>query len=428
MNEHKVCDTDEVLNFDVIIIGAGMVGATLAAMLASGAQTKDLNIAIVDAADEPRTFSGEVFDARVVALSKQSENIFRELEIWQTITAERACPYYAMDVWDAEGTGNIQFHAEDIHADNLGHIIENSLVVRALQHKLQCFKSLDYFKHYRVKEYIAAPENTVIVERCEKSTDKNKAHSHSISLKGAILVAADGAHSKLRELAGLKTREWTYGHTAIVSTVKTQLPHRHSCWQRFTQRGPIAFLPLQQGAQKQSDDQHYCSLVWSAESSLAEELMALSDQDFCTKLAQQFEFRLGGVESCAKRHAIPLRQRHAVNYICEGMALVGDAAHTIHPLAGQGVNLGLYDVKVLAAEIARACERGVHLSDASLLRRYQRERKTHNLSAMITMEGFKRLFAADMPAIRWARNTGMSLINSQLYLKKHLAKVAAGQL
>ncbi len=412
--------SQSVQDFDVIIVGAGMVGATLAVLLLTGKHTRCLKIAIVDAADPAPRFEATNFDPRVVALSKQSERLLKGMDVWQSVLNERACPYYQMNIWDAEGTGNIQFHAEDIHEENLGHIVESSLLVRALHEKLQQNESLTYFKPYRVKDYSSSQQrNTLLLETTEQQ---------QLSVCAPLVVAADGAHSKLRELAGIKTREWDYGHTAIVTTVKHQQAHQNCCWQRFTQQGPIAFLPLQQADRPQGDDQHYSSLVWSAETELAKALMALDERAFCVSLSREFESRLGNVESCANRFAIPLRQRHAVDYICEGMALVGDAAHTIHPLAGQGVNLGLYDAQALAAEIARVCERGVPLSDGSLLRRYQRARKTHNLSAMVTMEGFKRLFAADQPAIRCLRNTGMSFFNSQLYLKKQLARVAAGQL
>ncbi|WP_045855911.1 UbiH/UbiF/VisC/COQ6 family ubiquinone biosynthesis hydroxylase [Teredinibacter purpureus] len=400
--------------FDVVIVGGGMVGLSLAARLASCPATASLTLAVIEAGEPPRAFEGEAFDPRVVALSKKSEAFLMSVDAWQPIVNMRACAYHAMDVWDAEGTGNIQFHADDIHVNNLGHIVENSVVVKALRQRVQALPSVTVLDGMRVESFEhVGPHNQLQVSNRSMHT-KGK-------LDCTLVVAADGAHSKLRAFAGISTREWDYGHTAIVTTVKTEKPHQQCCWQRFTTHGPIAFLPLQAASQQQ-----YCSLVWSVKTELADALMALDDAEFCARLSVAFESRLGEVVETAKRFAIPLRQRHAIDYIGEGIALVGDAAHTIHPLAGQGVNLGLYDVQALATEIERACERGVALSDSSILRRFQRQRKSHNLSAMASMEGFKRLFEADIPAVRWVRNVGMSLANNQLLLKRQLAKVASG--
>ena len=185
--------------------------------------------------------------------------------------------------------------------------------------------------------------------------------------------------------------------------------------------GPLAFLPLQE-----QGDTHSCSIVWSADTDLAESLMQLNDSDFCARLGSAFEHRLGNIESCAERFAIPLRQRHAQGYIQTGIALVGDAAHNIHPLAGQGVNLGLLDARALSDEIARALNRGLSLSDYSLLRRYQRARLGGNLAMMGAMETFKHLFSSRSLTVNWLRNTGMRQLNSVTAAKKMLIKAALG--
>jgi len=406
------------MEFDIVVVGGGVIGATVCALLASNAATQNLRIAIVDASDPPATYRGADFDPRVFALSKQSEQILHAAGIWNTVLAERACAYYRMDVWDAEGTGAIQFNCEELHQPRLGTIVENSVLLRSLHPALKQRTSLHFFSGYHVKQHAHNKHNELRIAR----SDDTEAQT----LFAPLLLAADGAHSKIRQLAKVKTREWAYGQTAIVTTVHTEALHEHSCRQRFTSDGPVAFLPLQQGPEEVVGDQHYSSLVWSAEDQLASKLMTMDDTQFCTALAQAFEHRLGNVESCAERFALPLRQRHAVDYFQPGIALVGDAAHTLHPLAGQGANLGLYDARALADEIIRACERGVPLDDGSILRRYQRQRKTHNLAAMAAMEGFKRLFAADQLPLRWARNTGMTFANNQLFLKRQLAKIAAG--
>jgi len=417
------------VEYDIVIVGGGMVGAALAAKLASQEATSGLRIALVEAGPQPPLFTGDNFDPRVVALSQKSAALLQSLGVWQDIMQVRACAYTAMDIWDAEGTGNIQFYAEDVHQPCLGHIIENSTVVRCLRNRLESLPSVTLLDGYRV---VGFDNSTLPGKLTLQGTDNLQGTDKECTreLHASLVVAADGARSQMREMVGLKTREWDYHHTAIVTTVRCERSHQFTCWQRFTQRGPIALLPLQPSASASASadtgSRHFCSLVWSAQSDLAEELMALDTPAFCHRLGQAFEYRLGAVEQTAERFAIPLRQRHAVDYIGSGFALVGDAAHSIHPLAGQGVNLGFYDVQALAEEVSRACQRNIPLVDGSILRRYQRNRKTQNLLAMASMESFKQLFAADDPFVRWARNSGMSLVNNQFFLKKQLAQIAAG--
>ena len=225
---------------------------------------------------------------------------------------------------------------------------------------------------------------------------------------------------RLRELAQIQVNAWAYHHSAIVTTIRTAKNHGFIARQRFSHQGPLALLPLQSGPE---DSGRHCSIVWSLEGDLAERMMALEDAAFCAELTRASEACLGPVEWADQRHAIPLWQRHASEYGRAGFALVGDAAHTIHPLAGQGVNLGLYDAQVLATEILRAHRRGIPLSHESLVQRYQRQRKFHNLAAMASMEGFKRLFGASSPSLLTLRNRGMGWVDNQLWLKRLLMQV-----
>lgn len=405
--------------FDIVIVGGGMVGAALAADIVSRPQCAHLRLAVIEAGETPPVYRGESFDPRVVALSEKSRQLLLRAGAWSAIVEQRACAYRAMNVWDGEGTGSIEFCADDVHMAQLGHIVENSVVVRVLRQRLAELPAVTLLQGCTVASFHRSA--TGVCELVLQDT----AAATSRSVFCSVVVAADGAHSTLRDLAQINTRVWDYGQTAIVTTVKTSQPHQYTCWQRFTSQGPIAMLPLQVSA---SGSRHECyvSLVWSADTAMAEELMTLESQAFCQRLGHAFEWRLGDIVEADKRFAITLRQRHALAYIAPGLALVGDAAHTIHPLAGQGVNLGFYDVDALVGEIERACERNVPLTDASILRRYQRQRQTHNLAAMASMEGFKRLFGADALPLRWARNAGMTLLNNQLFLKKQLTKIASG--
>lgn len=411
----------DVLTFDVIIVGAGLVGSAMACALAADKAGENLRIAVVEAGAEAGVFSGEDFDPRVVALTHASQSLLDSVGAWSLIETQRACPYTDMAVWDAEGTGSIHFDCHQVQQRSLGHIVENSVVTRALLSRLDAYPQITLLRPARVSVLYRDDDHqtqSVILEDGRK-------------LSAPILLAADGANSKVRELANMPTREWNYGHHAIVTTVRTERSHQYTAWQRFLSSGPLAFLPLQvqSKADNLADDElndRYSSIVWSLESDRVPELMALNDDEFMRALSTAFESRLGEVESVAQRFSFPLRQRHAIDYVQQGIALLGDAAHTIHPLAGQGVNLGFLDVCAMRDEILRAQTRQLPLSDVSILKRYQRRRKSHNLAMMAMMEGFKRLFAADHLPTRWLRNEGMRKLDNVSALKNIVVKQAMG--
>lgn len=393
---------------DVVIVGAGLVGSALACALT---QSSDLKVAVLDAQSPPAPYPPDRFDPRVVALSAASVRWLRDLDVWRGIEHQRLCPYRGMEVWDGEGNGRIQFSSDDLHRDELGFIVENSVVRHALHQVMQP----------RVT-YLAP----LAVAAWDQLNDLNQLTLADGSLVIApLLIAADGGHSRLREWAQIPVSAWSYQHTAIVTTIRTGKGHGDIARQRFSHQGPLALLPLRSGPE---DPGRHCSIVWSLEEAVAERLMALTDAEFCAELTRTSEGCLGPVEWADQRHAIPLWQRHAGEYGRAGFALLGDAAHTIHPLAGQGVNLGLYDAQVLAAEVVRAHRRGVPLNHDSLTQRYQRQRKFHNLAAMASMEGFKRLFGVNSPTLLTVRNRGMSWVDNQLWLKRLLMQVAAGDI
>lgn len=419
--------------YDVIIIGAGLVGSAMACALAADPRGEALRIAVVEAAGEPEVFSGTAFDPRVVALTHTSQDLLTSVGAWELIRQHRVCPYTDMEVWDADGTGSIHFDSREVHRPCLGHIVENGAATAALLQRLAAYPQITLVRPARVKHLLRLEDNRGLQVLLE---DGGK-------LTGALLLAADGGHSKVRELANLATREWHYGHDAIVTTVRTEQSHQFTAWQRFLPTGPLAFLPLQTageqnldeqglgnyqalGSQQHGVDSHYSSIVWSVSSELTADLMALSEDDFARQLGLAFEHRLGAVTDVAQRFSFPLRQRHAVDYIQPNLALLGDAAHTIHPLAGQGVNLGFLDVCAMRDEILRACERQLPLSDYFILKRYQRARKSHNLAMMGVMEGFKRLFGANQLPVRWLRNEGMRQLNNVPLLKNAVVKQAMG--
>ncbi|UTF59242.1 UbiH/UbiF/VisC/COQ6 family ubiquinone biosynthesis hydroxylase [Gilvimarinus sp. DA14] len=396
-------------DYDIIVVGAGMVGSSMALRLAASG----LRIALVAPSLERKldTHQYEEFDPRVVALTAASRELFERLGIWPELARQRVCPYRKMHVWDGEGSGKIDFSAAELGCEALGHIVENRLIVAELMTALKSSGVTMITGEVAGLIYTEAGVGGVTL------ADGDSFHS-------GLTIAADGAQSALRDFAGIGVREWSYGQSAIVTTVRTAQHHQHTAWQRFMATGPLAFLPL---CESPDDvDSRYSSIVWSADQSFAASLMALNDTDFAERLAQSFEHCLGAVEQVAKRHCIPLVQRHARTYFQPGLALVGDAAHSIHPLAGQGVNLGLLDVEALAQEILRAQNRGVAMADVSILRRYERERMGHNLTMMAAMESFKRLFGARDLRLLWLRNCALRSADSLPLLKNTLAREAMG--
>jgi 2-octaprenylphenol hydroxylase len=404
--------------YDVIIVGAGLVGATLAASIAGHQSNRHLKIALIDQNDAPMiaelSTEAAEFDPRVVALTQESITLLKSIGAWAAVEAMRACAYRFMRVWDNEGTGEILFDAHELSQTQLGVIVENRLLLTAGLEVLVSLENVTVLRGQSIS-HLATPQ----LIKNNRPVKKITLSSGEI-LQASLIVAADGAHSKIRELAGLQVRSWSYQQKAIVGTVKTEKSHQQTAWQNFLVTGPLAFLPLDHVSCQ------YSSIVWSADNDEADRLMALPDSEFKVELAQAFNHRLGAIESVDKRFCFPLVQAHAVSYIAPQIVLVGDAAHTIHPLAGQGVNLGLLDAGALAAEITRASERSLCLSDESILRRYQRCRRQNNLQIMALMESFKRLFGTRNLSVRWLRNTGIKKINQLTPLKKWLAKKAMG--
>ncbi|MGX4676643.1 UbiH/UbiF/VisC/COQ6 family ubiquinone biosynthesis hydroxylase [SAR92 clade bacterium H246] len=393
-------------HYDAIIVGAGMVGAAAACFLAKA--NPQLSIALVEAR-VATPFDKSQFDPRVAAITEKSRQLFERGGLWQSVVEKRVSPYLRMDVWDAEGTGRIEFDCEDIHQPNLGHIVENSALVDSLLAEVAWLANIDFYCPVSIADYQLDSDN-VIVEL-----------EDGRQLMAKLLIAADGSNSNIRQHFQFATREWDYGHSAIITTITTERPHQQTARQRFMSTGPLAFLPLMK-----AEDMHHCSIVWSQETEVAEGLMALDDRQFCAQLSVASEQCLGQVAGVEERYSIPLRQRHATDYVAHRVALVGDAAHSIHPLAGQGVNLGFADIEVLVEEICRAVARGVDIGGMATLGRYQRRRKPENLATMAAMEGFKRLFAADQLPLRMLRNLGMTQLNQRSLAKNEIIKRAMG--
>lgn len=406
MLSHKNSTPTNSRTADIIIVGAGMVGSLLASLL------KDSGLRIIllerDGVTEPGHNAS--FEPRVSALTRASENLLKHVGAWPLIEQHRFSPYNTMTVWDADGSGKISFSARELGESHLGILLENRLLQWALTHTATQSGNVDFL----------CPVQLTHMEKLPQGWQLTLADGQK--LIAPLVVGADGALSAVRQFAGISTRDTPYQQRAIVTTVRTQKSHQHTAWQRFSVTGPLAFLPMKH----ESDHDHYCSIVWSQDDAEAERILALDDESFRQELGAAIEHTLGEIDWCDRRFSFPLHARHATDYVREGLALIGDAAHNIHPLAGQGVNLGLLDAAVLAEEILRAQQRNISWHSHDTLTRYQRRRRAHNTLILNSMTGFKRLFGSHNPLFVVVRNIGLSLSNQLQPLKLEFARVAMG--
>lgn len=400
---------------DVLIVGGGVVGSTLALLLGEAGW----HVTIVDAApiSENETVGHGKPALRVSALTAASRRLLTALEVWPWLASRRVASYHGMQVWDAEGSGEIGFEAADVGVDSLGHIVENDLLMAGLARRLKTLPNVAWRRGAQVTGYRRdGREGAGII-----TLDNGE------RLRAPLVVGADGARSPLRGMAGIPVRERDTGQVAMVTSVRTERGHGGTARQAFLATGPLAFLPLT----VEGRDDH-CSIVWSTTPSEAQRLTALGDSEegraqLGIELARGIGGRLGNVEVIDAAPHFPITQRHAERYVDDGLALIGDAAHSLHPLAGQGVNLGLMDAAVLAEEWLRARQRGADPGDPRILARYERRRRSENAAMLAAMQGFQRLFGSRQPALRLARNWGLGGIDRLMPLKRLLIRQALGE-
>ncbi|GAM65743.1 2-octaprenyl-3-methyl-6-methoxy-1,4-benzoquinol hydroxylase [Vibrio ishigakensis] len=389
-----------IKNVDLAIVGGGMVGLTLALAL----KDTDMRIAIIEGA-ETKEISDEPA-SRVSALSRASERILQRLGAWDNIAQHRCTPYNQMQVWEKDSFAKIEFTANDVLQDNLGYIVENQIIVSGLLKQVEQMPNVTFYRPNRC-------QSLAVGEREAWLTLDN-----GQNLTAKLVVAADGANSWVRQQQDIPLTEWDYDHTAIVCNVEMEEPHQHTARQVFTKHGPLAFLPL--------DDDKLCSIVWSQQTDRATELLNLSEEDFIKHLVVDFDLQLGRVQSISERQGIPLRMRYARDFARSRIALVGDAAHTIHPLAGQGVNLGMLDAASLAEELKKLWDSGKDIGDYLNLRHYERWRKAEAVKMISAMQVFKELFSGDDPVKKLVRGMGMNLAGSLPGFKNEVMHRALG--
>ncbi len=385
---------------DVLIVGGGMVGLSLACAL----KGTSLDVGLFER-DEHVPVLSLGRDMRVSAIVAGNVEILRGLGVWPHLEPH-AAPIRAMRVWDGQHAGSIRFESSEIDTDALGWLAENSRLCEAMQEVLHEADNVHQYCPAEIADVRWASDQALL-----RLGDGRE-------FAAPLVVGADGARSWLREKAGIGLRiERDYRQKGIVATVRPQLPHRDTAYQRFLSTGPLAFLPMTDGL---------CSIVWSTENAEAGRLMALDDAGFLEALNLAFGPVLGRIEEVGERAAFPLKARLSAHVVRPRLVLIGDAAHTIHPLAGLGVNLGLRDAMVLAQEIVDARRFREDIGDMDVLKRYMRKRMPDVLSVMGTMEGFHQLFTCDWPLLPQLRNFGMRLVGNAGPLKAMLMRNSAG--
>ena len=386
------------MRYDVIVAGGGLVGATLALALGD----MGLRVAVVERSDKPAAPPGPAWGTRVSAFTVASERILRALGVWPAIPADRIGPMREMHVW--ERTGEVHFDSAEIGEPVLGHIIENAVVQWAVEQRIAAQSNIEW---HRGTEFSGLAVDDGAAE----------ASLGGRRLRASLVVGADGARSRVRELAGIDVSEGDYRQVAVVTEVRTAMPHRATAWQRFLPAGPLAFLPLANGAS---------SIVWSTTPEHAARLCAFDRAAFELEVADAFEWKLGAVTAPGPRASFALRHLHARAYVRDRVALAGDAAHIVHPLAGQGVNLGLLDAAALAEVIGRTRGLGRDIGSRATLRRYERWRRGHNALMQAVLGGFRHLFSSPWAPVRRLRQSGLGLTDRLPPLKAGFMRFASG--
>ena len=378
--------------FEVIIVGGGIVGATTACALAHGG----VNVALLDMFNPQRQWNDDSVDLRVSALTKASQNILETLGVWEGMVQRGVGAYKDMRVWDAKADGELHFDCADTEFNELGHIVENRVTVAALWDKLESMPSATCISDARVSQMQMTNNGRML------SLEDGR------YFEADLIIAADGRDSSLRSMVGIDVTGWPYHQDGLVATITTENSHQFTAWQRFLDEGPLAFLPLTTGQ---------CSIVWTLKTDTAQAYLQLSDADFLAKLELASGGILGGMLETGPRAAFPLRFQYANSYTDENFALIGDAAHAMHPLAGQGANAGLLDAAALAELVIKTKQAGRPLTSTKFLRQYERWRKGDNLLMMSSMDVINKTFASSALPLVSLRSAGMNLINKTPFVK-----------
>lgn len=387
--------------FDVIVVGGGMVGATAACALAFGG----IRVALLDRREPPRQWPEDSVDLRVSALTRASQNILESIGVWPLMVERGVCPYRDMRVWDAKADGELHFDCGATEYDELGHIVENRVTVASLWDVLATLGDATCVSDAVVAEMSLQEQGGQILLQDGRRFEAD------------LIVAADGRESFLRDQAGISVTGWPYHQDGLVATVNTEKSHQATAWQRFLDEGPLAFLPLANGQ---------CSIVWTLKTTTAQAYLHLPEDEFLHQLELASAGILGRMLATGPRAAFPLKFQYADRYTDRHFALIGDAAHAMHPLAGQGANAGLLDAAALAEVVIKSKRECRPLAGHQCLRRYERWRKGDNLLMMASMDALNKIFAAQALPLVSLRSAGMNWIDHASFIKNYFNNHAMG--
>ena len=390
---------NSVSEFDIIIVGGGLVGSVTACQLSKQYQ----RIALIDNSTHVAWQRGASFGLRVSAINLASSKLLDELGVWEEILSMRSFPYTSMMVWEEQGNASIEFNASETAHAQLGSIVENQVILTALDKVLMAQDSVTRFDDCSLQQLTAIGDSSMLVELD---------NGERISAK--LVVGADGQRSKVRECMRIENSQSDYHQAGLVCNVSTELSHGNTAWQCFTKDGPLALLPL---------EDNLCSIVWSVSKQHCERLLALGESQFNIEVSDAFAHKLGQLQAVSERKSFDLMGAHSNRYVSQRVVLVGDAAHVVHPLAGLGLNLGLEDVRCLS-ELLSGSNRA--LGSERVLRKYERERKSENLVMQRSLEAIDTLFRSEQSAIRAIRSMGVNLTDKILPLKLLFMQRAMG--
>ncbi len=386
---------------DVLVVGGGIIGGTFACLLGQAG----LKVVLIDAGVR-QVNSLKKVDARVFAITLASEQILNKAGAWRRLHEDDISCFRKMHVWDENGLGEINFDSATLCQKTMGYIISHQAIVDALQEKLLDMDNIRCIWS-ESPAFIKEESDAMLLET-----------EDGLKFRSKLVVAADGNNSKLRSLANIHYHKHDYEQSALACVVTTEFPHGEVARQRFLKRGPLAFLPMK--------DPFQSAIVWSNSLDQVKRLKEMDKSTFHFELAEAFANELGDIKESTERLDFPLSRAQAENYIKPRMALIGDSAHTVHPLAGLGANLGLLDAAALAEEVISSVQRKRDPGRLQVLRRYERRRKGDNTSVMYLMDGFKQLFENQSQSVQWLRNLGLDMVDSIPIAKHEIMKRAMG--
>lgn len=425
------------LHYDAVIVGAGVIGASLALALSRKTHWR---VALVEQGDslyvgykrkgdkkqeDKKTYER---NQRVTAIGLPAKALLSQINVWQKLGVEQAFPFDNMFVWDENSDGELAFHASDYGVESLGYVVDHFALQTVLQESLaqDPHDKNPHDKNHSTNPQVMNKVTTYYSTVIDKVTfgDENKparlglmstlseqnTNSKAINLTADWVFAADGVSSTLRSKAAIQTRQHAYQQRGIVARIQTEYSHQNTAWQRFLSTGPLALLPLNNGQ---------CSIVWTLPNANCEKMLELDDDEFASHLASAMQYRLGKIELCSIRQSFPLQSKQAETYLKGNLVLVGDAAHGIHPLAGQGANLGFGDIRTLLDVIGVMSATDSKMRRA--LRRFERQQKLENYTMDSLMTGLNGIFASDNVLLSSLRRMGLKILNNSGVLKNFLA-------